>query len=390
MRISIVSGTFHPEAGGPPTYLYRLANDLVVRGHRVRVATFGVSSGADRYAFPVRRVSREQPIPLRVARLTWLAWNDARGADLIFANDYGLPPMLANAFAHKPLVMKIVSDFAWEFGIRHAMVSPTTTIDEFQDLRLPARLTLVRRAQAEYAHRADAVIVPSAYLARMVAGWGVDAGRIHVLHNAVERTPPTRPLRRDALRLPERGDLIVTVARLVPWKGIDVLIRATAALLSQGRAVSLVVVGDGEERERLVRLGKSLGIEHALIFVGEVPQPRVADYLACATIFALASSYEGFSHVLLEALAAGAPVVASAVGGNLEVIRHGDNGLLVPAGDAAALAATLARLLDDAALRQRLIQAGSETLEAFAWETLSRRTEMLFRDIVNRKSGSAA
>src|SRR5438067_716820 len=162
MRIAIVSGTFHPEAGGPPTYLRRLGAELVAHGHRVRVATYGEDAAGGDYGYPVARVSRRQPIPARLAALTMLAVRDAAGADLIFASDYGLPALVASALARRPMVLKIVSDFAWEFGVRHGLVPAGTTIDAFQRLSLPPRLAPVRAAQRLYATRADAVIVPSA------------------------------------------------------------------------------------------------------------------------------------------------------------------------------------------------------------------------------------
>jgi glycosyltransferase involved in cell wall biosynthesis len=388
MRISIVSGTFHPEAGGPPTYLKRLAESLVSRGHRVRVATYGDSEPHFQYPYPVKRISREQPIPLRIARLTWLAWTDARGADLIFANDYGLPPLLANTVARKPLVMKIVSDFAGEFGVRHGLIPAGTTIDAFQGATLPARLELLRRVQSEYARRADAVIVPSRYLGDMVLGWGVHAERVHVLHNAVEVPVEGSVRSRADLDLPLAGHLVVTAARLVPWKGVDTLLRAVAQLRASGNEVALAVIGGGEERPRLEQLASQLGIRGNVHFTGEVPQPDVATYLRCADVFALASTYEGFSHVLLEALAVGVPVVATRVGGNPEVVMDGENGLLVPHSNVEDMASALARVLGDDALRERLAEAGRRTLLEFSWASLLARTEALFCDVIARRSGA--
>ena len=383
MRIAIVSGTFHPEAGGPPTYLYRLAATLVARGHRVRVATYGEPDPPASYPYPVGRVSRRQPIPARLARLTLLAARDLAGADLVFVSDYGLPPTLANLLARRPLVMKIVSDFAWEFGVRHGLVPADTNIDAFQRLRLPARLALVRTLQRLYARRADAVIVPSAYLAGLVAGWGVAKARLRIIPNAVE--PPPTPAAAAELRarlgIASSERLVVTVARLTPWKRVDLVIGAVARLRGEGPPPRLVIVGDGEERAALVRQAAALGLRDTVRFVGEVPQPDVAAYLGAADAFALASTYEGFSHVLLEAMAAQAPVVATAVGGNREVITSGENGLLAPPNDADALAEALRRVLDDSVLAARLRAGGARTLAAYRWERVYAQTEALLREV---------
>lgn len=383
MRISIVTGTFHPEAGGPPRYLYRLATGLVDRGHKVRVATYGEPTPNDRYPFPVIRVSRQQPIPVRLARLSMLALHDGYSADLIFANDYGLPPTLANLIARKPLVMKIVSDFAWEYGIRHGLIPSDTTLSDFQRLRIPRRLGVVRRLQALYARLADAVVVPSAYLRGIVLGWGVDAERLHVVHNAVDSPRyPSPGESRLTLGLPTDANLIVTVARLVPWKGVDDVIQAAAKLRSSGRKVHLAVVGDGERRPELEALARGLG--GAVTFAGEVSHDMVGAYLRSADVFTLASTYEGFSHVLLEALAAERPVVATAVGGNAELLVDGENGLTVAPRNHERLASALARVLDDAALRERLVAGAAGTVRRFSWDTLLQRTEALFEDVVVR------
>jgi glycosyltransferase involved in cell wall biosynthesis len=383
MRIAIVSGTFHPEPGGPPTYLRRLGASLVADGHRVRVATFGERGAPSDYPYPVERVSRCQPMPLRLARLTSLALRDMVGADLVFVSDYGVPALLANLAIRRPLVLKIVSDFAWEFGVRHGLVPPGTTIEAFQRLRLPARLAAVQALQHLYARRADAVVVPSAYLARLVQGWGVDPDRMRVIYNAVDE-PPTvdgRSELREVLELPTESPLIATVARLTPWKRIDSLLRAAAGLRRDGCQAHLVVVGDGDQASALVRLARALGLDGAVRFVGAVPQLEVGRYLQAADVFALPSSYEGFSHVLLEAMAAGAAVVATAAGGNTEVVVSGENGLLVPPDDVPALQAALGRVLGDAPLRARLVAEARRTISAYQWPPLYRKTVEVLAEV---------
>ncbi|MBI3362126.1 MAG: glycosyltransferase, partial [Chloroflexi bacterium] len=132
MRLCVVSGTFHPEPGGPPTYLYHLLPELVRRGHGVNVITYGDETApVETYPYPVTRIARRAPIPLRVAEMTLRALAAARRADAIFVSDYGLPPALANVLARKPMVLKNVGDFAWEFSTRHGWIAADETIDEF-------------------------------------------------------------------------------------------------------------------------------------------------------------------------------------------------------------------------------------------------------------------
>jgi len=167
-----------------------------------------------------------------------------------------------------------------------------------------------------------------------------------VIYNIV-RTENGPPVRQCA-----GAGRIVAVGSLIPRKAIDVLLRAAAILLAAGRRFEIVLAGDGPERESLILLSKKLGINDRVTFLGDVDDvPRL---LATACILAHPSWMEGLSNAIIEAMAAGLPVVACPVGATPEIIDDGQNGLLVPAGEPQPLAAALGRLLDDDALRARL------------------------------------
>ena len=163
MKICITSGTFHPDIGGPPTYLYALAEELPRRGHQLRVVTYGQPGGS--YPYRISRVPRGLPAQARLAIFTLAVLRESRGADLLYVNDYGLPPTLANLTLRKPLVMKIVGDFAWEYAVRHSLVPRELTLDQFQPHRYGGKVERLRAMQTWYARRADLIIVPSEYLA---------------------------------------------------------------------------------------------------------------------------------------------------------------------------------------------------------------------------------
>ncbi|MDP8925136.1 MAG: glycosyltransferase family 4 protein, partial [Chloroflexota bacterium] len=254
--ILIASGTFHPDAGGPPTYLLTLGRELGARGHRIRVVTYGDEPRARRrYPHPVTRVPRGLPVPSRLALFAREVYRQGRHADLLYVNDYGLPAMLANLALRKPVAMKIVGDFAWEYSVRHNLVPADESIDAFQTRRYGSTVEAVRLLQATYARRADAVVVPSPYVGDLVTGWGVDHARIRVVYNAV--ADPTvglgedRATARTALGLDRDAEVILAVARLTPWKGIDTLIRALPTIRATCPNAILVVVGDGPDRARL-------------------------------------------------------------------------------------------------------------------------------------------
>lgn len=160
---------------------------------------------------------------------------------------------------------------------------------------------------------------------------------------------------------------VLAVARLVPQKGLDVLIRAFALLPQSVRAGwSVVLVGDGPEREALEALVHQLGLSEVVTFAGFSSDPL--SFMRRAAIFALPSRYEGMPNALLEAMAAGLPsVVSDASPGPLEMVCSGRQGLVVPNEDVVAFAAALQQLIMDPDLRERLGSESRKTLAALDW-----------------------
>ena len=158
----------------------------------------------------------------------------------------------------------------------------------------------------------------------------------------------------------------VTVARLVPQKGIDVLIGALAQTAGPACGWMQTLVGDGPEREALELQVRQADLQKRVRFLGFRPDPQT--FLLQASVFVLPSRFEGMPNALLEAMAAGlAVVVTDASPGPLEVVKHGVNGLVVPSDDPSALAAALDQLAADPGLRERLGVAARDTLRQLDW-----------------------
>ena len=158
----------------------------------------------------------------------------------------------------------------------------------------------------------------------------------------------------------------VTVARLVPQKGIDVLIGALAQTAGPACGWMQTLVGDGPEREALELQVRQADLQKRGRFLGFRPDPQT--FLLQASVFVLPSRFEGMPNALLEAMAAGlAVVVTDASPGPLEVVKHGVNGLVVPSDDPSALAAALDQLAADPGLRERLGVAARDTLRQLDW-----------------------
>jgi glycosyltransferase involved in cell wall biosynthesis len=349
----------------------------------VRVVTYGDAPDAlagRRYPYPVHRIPRGRPVPSRLALFAREVWRHGRQADLLFVNDYGLPATLANLALRKPVVMKVVGDFAWEYAVRHRLISHDEPFEQFQRSRYGPKVEALRLMQRTYVRAADRVIVPSSFVQWYVEGWGADPARVRVVHNAVEDLTaglgPDRDTVRASLRVDPNARIVLAVVRLTRWKGIDTVIAALDGLLKgEQPAARLVVVGDGPDRARLEGLSSALP-EGAVRFVGELPRSEVGRWLYAADALTLLSGYEGLSHVLLEAMAAGLPVLVSDVGGNRALVRDGHDGLIVPFGDVRATQRGLAALLADGDLARRIRDnarqgAAERTIERMVEQTLA-------------------
>jgi glycosyltransferase involved in cell wall biosynthesis len=215
---------------------------------------------------------------------------------------------------------------------------------------------------------------------------GVPASKIRVLHNSVRL--PVQPTStvvqnlRQRLNLPSESPVILAVGRFSHEKGHVDLIGAFAILRKLfAQDVRLVLVGDGPERGNLQSAVQSAGLSQEVIFAGQVSD--VQPFYAMSAALALPSLSEGSPNVVLEAMAAGLPIAATAVGGVPELLENEVTGLLVPPADPPALASALHRLLADPALTQRLTSAASALVtQSFTPEFYRRSLLEIYREMV--------
>jgi glycosyltransferase involved in cell wall biosynthesis len=371
MKIGILTGTFHPEPGGPPTYLYHLLPALQARGHQVRVLTYG-EPHEHPYGYSVTRISRRTLIPMRLLQYIRAAIEFVRWADVLYVQGYTIPLLALRPFIRGRIVAKVVSDFSWEYARRHHLTD--LDVVAFQSAPHSAKVRLLRFAYQRATRLAEAIIVPSDHVAGLIRGWGIPAERIHVVHNAIPESDlehVDRETLRKELGLTQERRILVSVGRLTAVKGFDVAIRALAELPD----CQLVIVGEGEQRAELEALAAPYA--ERVTFVGRQPHDLALRYMRAADVFVLSSYTEGLSHVLLEALSVGTPAVATAVGGNSEILTDDMNGLLVLSGSPAALAAAIRRIIDQSYLSNKLVQAGLARSQDFSWEATVARTEAI-------------
>jgi len=223
----------------------------------------------------------------------------------------------------------------------------------------------------------DAFVVNSAAAREELVGrFGRPAERVFLCYNGVD-TGVFHPRGRGRLAGLEDARVVIgTVCALRPEKRLEVLVEAFARLTPSGRGLALVIVGSGSERRRLEDLARRLGVGGQCRF--EPATADVALWLRSIDVYVLPSESESFPNSLVEAMACGCAVVASRVGGIPEMIEHGRDGLLVPPGDASALAAALERLVESPGERAGMAAAAEGAGERFSLERNLLRTEEIY------------
>ncbi len=247
----------------------------------------------------------------------------------------------------------------------------------------------LRRVEAALARWTDAIVCLTEAEREDHLKLGVGRPeQFEVIHSGVDlsrfRTPAVPPeVKRRELGLPDRARIVGCVARLVPVKGVQVLLEAVPRIREQVPEAVVVFVGDGELRPELERRARELGVDSAVRFLGL--RRDVAELVSLFEVAVQPSLNEGMGKAAVEALAAGKPVVASAVSGLVDVVRDGRNGVLVPPGDPGALAHAIADLLRHPDSARRLGEAARRDAQAYSVEAMVARLEALYERLLRAK-----
>jgi teichuronic acid biosynthesis glycosyltransferase TuaC len=249
------------------------------------------------------------------------------------------------------------------------------------DINLIPQFRVPRRMIQQAAANADGIITVCSALKDSLVELGVPPGRITVLRNGVDLErfhPVDRDQARSALGLTR--PTLASVGHLVERKGHHHVIQALAQL----PGMDLLIVGAGPERRALEQLATRLGVSERVRFVGGVDQDRLCLIYNAIDVLVLASSREGWANVLLESMACGTPVVASAVWGTPEVVAAPEAGVLMPSRDAGGVVAGIGQLFS-------LMPRRADTrcyAQGFAWEPTTQGQLALFREILSRPRAS--
>ncbi len=352
------------EVGGAERHVVDLAVMLAREGYEVMVASSvagGLSEALGKANVPVRPLLDKlvkRSVSVAFARELRRLIREER-FDLVHAHIYASATAAAIAVLGTgvPLVITEHTEALWQ-GRRERWASRR----------------VYRRAE-------HIIAVSSAIRQRLIERDAVPPDRITIIHNAVIPAPDT-----SQSALPgdlREGPLVGVVARLQPEKGVANFLRAAARVCTAVPDARFLVAGDGPLREELLDLAGRLGVGERVRFLGYRADARAL--VGLLDVLVVPSLTEGTPLIVLEAMAAGIPVVASAVGGIPDQIRHNKEGLLIPAGDPAALADALLELLQDPARARSLGEAALRRADSeFNHSTMVRRIEAVYHAALGR------
>ncbi len=353
------------DVGGAETHLLSLCRGLVAGGHRVDVI-YLKGAGALHPAFAALGIG-----PQKVAL--------EHGAQLP-ACVYGLSRHLRRRRYDVVHTHLLKANFVGAIASRLAGNSRVVASKHNDE---PQLLDPVIARLHRYSSRLDrrVICISDHILEHTVRYGGVERSKCHTLHYGVEDPPPSDEGGTLDAELNLGGMAVIAcVARLVPRKGHVHLLAALASVLERRSDVRLLIVGDGPARPDLERLCRERGVSSHVTFLGtRLDVPRI---LQRSTLLVLPSEAEGLGRVILEAMAAGKPVVASRVGGIPEMVVHGETGFLVAPGDANALGERMLELLADRERAAALGRAGRRRMEQqFSLAAMMKGTLAIYRSV---------
>jgi glycosyltransferase involved in cell wall biosynthesis len=257
----------------------------------------------------------------------------------------------------------VAGDYAWEQAAQR--FGAKDTIDDFQKKKYGWRTELLRRIQKWVVGHADLVITPSKYFQKLVSGWIKNPAKVHCIYNGISLVMPAKAGIQPTgsqIKFGMTKKTILSVGRLVPWKGFDKLIE----LMKDLPDWKLVIVGDGPEREALSVKCQASGVMDRVKLVGAVSREKLLGYLHSAGIFALNTGFESFSFQVVEAMNAGVPVITTRIGSLPELVEDGEEGILVEPDNKEQILAAINKIESDADFRKKIIENAKKKAQQFS------------------------
>ncbi len=350
IKILIATGIYPPDIGGPATYSKLLFDKLPKRGYDVRILSFGKV--------------RHFPKIIRHFIYFFKILKRARTVNIIYAQDpvsVGLPVMLANKFLRKKFFIRIVGDYAWEQAMQRFRVKDDLDTFSKKQKGYPFFAQLFKKIQTRVAKNADQIIVPSYYFKKIISNWGINPNKIKVIYNGIDLN--LKNIKKDNN---SKEKIILSVGRLVVWKGFKTLIKTMPSILQEIPQVKLIIIGSGPQKKELEDNIYKLKLKDKVILTGQLKREKVLEYMKNSDVFVLNTQYEGFSHTLIEAFALKIPIITTNIGGNPELIKNNQEGILIKPDNKNAIKNAVIKILQDNNFKQKIIQNAYEKSKQFS------------------------
>lgn len=367
MRIGMVTACYKPVINGVTRMVSLYKEHLEAAGHEVTIFTLGEPDPDDEPG-----VMRSPGLMLGdygyyiTMRYSSEAQALLQEMDIIHCHHLFMSVEMAHRYGRSPIVYTNHTRYDLYTGSYISLPQPTAD-------------AIMRQVWPEFTDYADVVVTPSASVRDVMLEFGVRRP-IEVIENGVDLRPfhhPTQPLSKTDLGVPETAVLVTYIGRLSPEKDVDLLLEQFAIAKDVVPNLHLMIMGQGAARADLERLARQLGIANSVRFTGPVAYEQVSNYLAAADLFATASVTEVHPLTVIEAMAAGLPVVAVASPGIVDTVVSGESGLLTTKPDG-GLAAALVGLASNDARRQQMAQAARCASERFDITHTVQRTLALY------------
>ncbi|MBX9906631.1 glycosyltransferase [Patescibacteria group bacterium] len=373
MKILLATGLYAPEIGGPATHTAILEREMPERGIFVHTVPF----------------SSVRKYPKIVRHLLYMVFlfKKVRGVDIVYALDpvsVGVPAYIVALIARKKFILRVPGDYAWEQAV--GRYGATDTLDDFsKNIRSqPPMVRVLWFLQGFVARRADAVVVPSLYMKKIVSLWRVSEARLSVVYTAF--SPAENSFNKNELRseLGYTGFVVVSIGRLVPWKGFRALIDAIERASKTIAHIQCFIIGDGPEKEMLASYIQEKGLHEYVKILPPQLKNDLAGSISGADVFVLNTGYEGFSHQLLEVMSLRVPIITTPVGGNVELITDQKEGLLITHNDAGAIAEAIKKVASENELAVSLTLAAWDRVQSFSSFRMVEGICVVFNEVVKK------
>ena len=369
--VCLFTDTFLPDVGGAELVLHNLASRLSERGRRPVVVAPRPRTAKPLDAMPALAAATAQPYPISHYRRPF---SKRWGVRLVLPRLIRLHRRYRFGVLHCHAAYPqayVASTLKRLFGIPYVVRPHGSDILPGERIRSNPRLE--RRTVRGLAD-ADVVIAQGEFLKEVVVKLGVDERRVRVIHNGVDLQEFAT-----AAAFSHPRPYMLALGNLLRRKGMDVLIRAYARL--EAPPADLLIAGTGPELDNLRQLATDTGVADRVRFVGFISGAQKLSLYRSAVFFVCPSRREPFANVILEALAAGLPVIATAVGGNRQLVRDGHHGLLCPPEDDEALAVAMQSLLASPERLESYRQAVPDFIAPFNWERIADQYASLYDEV---------